>query len=129
MNRKFKILAGVLMVVLVGWSVNACDYYCNSCDDCEAKITAASAGGTICLTQSINNYPGTCINNPENFNNKIFDCQGNTIDGDDSGNDYGIYLYKNPGNTIRNCVINDFAHGIFLDSSFNLSLIAFIFSL
>jgi len=76
----------------------------------------------IKLNSSITNWVGTCINNPLNFTNKIFDCQGNTITGDSLGNDYGIYLYGKllSGNTIKNCIVTGFWMGIHLwDSSNN----------
>ena len=110
MNRKFKILAGFLMLVLLSVSVSACNYYCNNCSDCEAKVNTANEGEIICLEQDIVNYTGTCINSPANFMNKTFDCQGNTIDGDDSGWDYRIYIGNKDGNTIKNCVITDFKY-------------------
>ena len=69
------------------------------------------------LTADITNHTGICINNPANFSNKIFDCQGNTIDGDDSGSDYGIYLNGKSGNMIKNCVVTHFTYGIYLDNT------------
>jgi parallel beta-helix repeat protein len=69
------------------------------------------------LTSDIIDYAGTCIDNPENFTNKTFDCQGHIIKGDDLGADYGIYLNGKTNNTIRNCIITDFAYGILLSSS------------
>jgi len=96
-----------------------CDYYCNNCSDCNAKIIAASAGQAICLNKSITNQVGTCINNSANFNNKIFDCQGHTIDGTKVEDTYGIFLNGKQNNTIKNCVITDFYRGIFLNSSSN----------
>ena len=62
---------------------------------------------------------GTCINNPDNFFNKVFDCKGNTIDQDGSSFGYGIYLYSKGGNIIRNCVINNFDSGIYFGYSSN----------
>jgi parallel beta-helix repeat protein len=71
------------------------------------------------LGQDILDYSGGsyCINDPENFNNKIFDCQGHVIDG--VGGNFGIYLSGKTGNTIRNCIITEFSNGIFLYSSSN----------
>ncbi len=86
---------------------------CSSCLECNAKLNNASCD-IVFLNTSISNQTGTCINNPENFNNKIFDCQGYTIDGDDSEADYGILLNGKNNNVIENCVIHDFAYGIFL---------------
>ncbi|ODS35834.1 hypothetical protein BEH94_05620 [Candidatus Altiarchaeales archaeon WOR_SM1_SCG] len=95
----------------VGFADNYAGCTCNTCDDCEVKLN--DSGCTeVRLTTDINDYGGICINNPANFNNKIFDCQGHTIDGDGSGGDYGIYLDENYGNTIKNCVIQQFQYGI-----------------
>ena len=89
---------------------------CSNCSDCEAALQD-NGYSEVRLTANINNHAGTCIDNPANFSNKTFDCQGHTIDGDDSGSDYGIYLYGKSGNIIKNCVITDFYDGIFLNSS------------
>jgi len=77
----------------------------DACVDCSAALN----DNTNCANQvnyvgtvQISNHTGICINNPANFSNKIFDCQGHTIDGDDSGSDYGIYLYGKSGNIIKN---------------------------
>ncbi len=86
---------------------------CNSCSDCTNKLNSANCS-QVNLTTNIINHSGTCINNPANFNNKIFDCQGYTIDGDDTGADYGIYLNAKTNNTIKNCIITDFERGFFL---------------
>ena len=93
---------------------------CNSCSDCTNALNDNSVcNNEVKLTADIINQSGTCISNPSNFTNKIFDCQGHTIDGDDSGTDYGIYLYEKTGNTIKNCIITDFYYGIYLSSSSN----------
>ncbi|ODS36306.1 MAG: hypothetical protein A7316_10195 [Candidatus Altiarchaeales archaeon WOR_SM1_86-2] len=105
------------MMVLLSGVVSACDHYCNSCDDCEAKITAASTGETICLNQNITNHAETCINDPSGFSNKIFDCLGNTIDGTDGFNTYGIYAENREDLTIKNCVLTDWMSGIRLYNS------------
>ncbi len=67
---------------------------CNSCEDCTNALNDNSnCSSTVKLNQSITNHAGSCIYNPLNWTNKIFDCQGNTIDG--IGNGYGIYLESN----------------------------------
>ncbi|PKM92301.1 MAG: hypothetical protein CVU81_01190, partial [Euryarchaeota archaeon HGW-Euryarchaeota-1] len=93
-------------------------FACVNCSDCTDALND-NALYEVRLTASITNQTGTCIDNPANFINKTFDCQGFTIDGDDDGNDRGIYLEKKKGNTIKNCIITDFYHGIFLYSSSN----------
>ena len=94
----------------------------DACVDCSAALN----DNTNCANQvnyvgtvQISNYTGTCIDNPANFSNKIFDCQGHTIDGDDSDVDYGIFLSGKSGNIIKNCVVTDFFYGIYLNSSSN----------
>jgi len=108
-------LAGILVVVLMIGSVNACNHNCSNCSDCGAKITDASSEETICLNQSILNHSGTCINNPANFTNKTFDCQGHTMEG--TGFDYGIYLENKNNITIKNCNVMNYEYGIYLENS------------
>jgi parallel beta-helix repeat protein len=56
----------------------------------------------------------SCIYNPIGINGKTFDCQGHSITGDRSGNDYGIYLTWAYNFTIKNCQISNFHDGIYL---------------
>ncbi|PKP60107.1 MAG: hypothetical protein CVT88_03890 [Candidatus Altiarchaeales archaeon HGW-Altiarchaeales-1] len=121
------VLAGLFAVVLVflaGGNVFAyapdgggnCE--CDSCGDCtDALNDNMNCIGTVKLNNSINPDSGDCITNPKNFNNKIFDCQGHTIEG--SGDGAGIYLFNKTNNTVRNCIITNFDLGIGLDSSSN----------
>ncbi|MFN3527645.1 MAG: NosD domain-containing protein, partial [Candidatus Altarchaeaceae archaeon] len=102
---------------------NGCN--CSSCEECNYKLSHPSCS-QVNLIADIINHSGTCINNPENFNNKIFDCQGHKIDGTYvwwSYESYGIYLYNKQNNMIRNCIITDFHHGIHLGYSSNNTLI------
>ena len=98
--------------------------YCSNCDDCEERLNDPVCR-EVMLDADITNYAGTCINNPLNFNNKIFDCKGHKIAGDGvvGWNDYGIYLNGKSNNTLRNCIITDFYYGIYLDSSSNNTVI------
>ena len=83
---------------------------CSTCDECEYKLSS-SLYSTVSLTSNITNT-GTCINYPANSSNKIFDCQGYTINGDGTG--YGVLIdYKINNQTIKNCVINNFSEGIY----------------
>jgi len=73
--------------------------------------TNITASGTYVLdTDIINSSTSYCIN--ISANDVILDCQGHTIDGDDSA-DYGIYVYRpfldpDPNNiTIKNCIVSD----------------------
>jgi parallel beta-helix repeat protein len=81
-----------------------------------------ASGDTLQLTNSLTDQIGTCIQFGGK-DNVIFDCLGNTIDGDDSGADDGIWLNDSSGgsnnNTVRNCVVTGFEEGIFLRSSSN----------
>ncbi|MFH1424129.1 MAG: NosD domain-containing protein [archaeon] len=96
-----------------GGCTSACitECTCNSCSDCMNKLSNQSCN-LVKLTTNITNKVGHCIDNPTGFKNKIFDCQGNIIDGDDIGYHYGIYINNKNGNTIKNCVVTDFADGI-----------------
>jgi parallel beta-helix repeat protein len=97
-------------------------YVCENCSDCSNKIAKASSGDTIQLNTSLanQNVSGTCISFGGK-DNLTFDCLGNTIDGDDTDLDYGIWLNQtgdgSNNNTIRNCVVTDFAYGLYLQSS------------
>jgi parallel beta-helix repeat protein len=76
----------------------------------------------VYLDADISNQVGPCINNPANFTDKTFDCQGHTIDGNDADEphpDYGIFLTGKSGNTIKNCTVRDFGMGIVLWNSSN----------
>lgn len=92
-------------------------YKCSSCNDCNNAIANANSGDIIYLNISLNNVVGTCID----FNGKdniIFDCQGNTIDGDGDISGDGIVFSSNSNNnTVRNCNISEFRMGITLDKS------------
>lgn len=94
--------------------------YCSGCGDCEERLN-----DTLCnevkLDTNIINHSGTCIDDPANFENKTFDCLGNTIDGDDNEFPpyFGIYLINKTNNTIKNCIVTDFTWGIFFGNSSN----------
>lgn len=91
---------------------------CSTCAECEAKLSNPDCA-VVTLTADIVNQSGTCINSPANSADKVFDCQYHTIDGDNTGVDYGILLEGRSGNTIRNCIICEFSEGIDLRSSAN----------
>ena len=119
MKKGLLVFLAVLLAVPVAFATT---HYCNSCESCNANITAAAAGDTIALTADITDYPfnytnPVCINSSA-FNNKTFNCQNHLIDGNDSLNGYGFYLVNNSGNTIKNCRIKDVFIGIFLYSGY-----------
>ena len=89
----------------------------DACVDCNSALNDAQCTNVF-LNKSITNYNETCIYDYGNFNNKIFDCKGNTISGNISAEDIsGIYLFEQSGNTIKNCVIQNFYYGINLYSA------------
>ena len=94
---------------------NACSgtITCDSCADCSDKLSGMY--DTVMLTIDITNHAGTCI--IFGASDVVFDGDGHRIDGDDSGTDYGIYMSGKSGNTIKNCVVTDFHHGIYLTDS------------
>ncbi len=115
-------LLALIFVFLIGNAnayTNQGTYFaCDSCSDCSNALNDDTLY-EVKLTANITNFAGICINNPANFNNKTFDCQGYTIDGVDNVNTYGIYLNGKTGNTIKNCIVTDFYYGIYLNSSSN----------
>jgi|GEM_PF-4064566 len=96
-----------------------CDVLLSNCSCIEEALNNNSCS-EVRLTVNITDWAGTCVNNPENFSNKILDCQGHVIDG--SGSEYGIYLSGKENNTIRNCIISGFSDGFLLNSSPNNTL-------
>ena len=97
---------------------------CNSCSDCsDALNNNTNCYAEVRLTTDITGWTGTCVDNPENFSNKIFDCQGHVIDGDRSGIDYGIYLNGKENNTIRNCNVSDYIINLYIRNSTNNTIV------
>jgi parallel beta-helix repeat protein len=100
---------------------------CNSCSDCNTKISSASSGDIIRLNTSITDVVGTCIS-LGGKDNITFDCDGYTISGNGStSTGYGIWLNQSNGgsnnNTIMDCTnVSYFYYGIFLRSSDNNTL-------
>ena len=113
-------IIGIIFLISFG-IVNADTCFCSNCADCMTNLSDASCT-TVKLTTDILNQAGTCINDPANFNNKIFDCQGHTINGTGSIMKYGIYLGSSglkEKNIIKNCVITNFNYSILIYSSNN----------
>lgn len=94
-------------------------YYCVNCSDCENALNN-ECYDKIYLDNDINTGGLSCIDNPQNFSNKTFDCQGNMING--TGNNFGIYLNGKDNNIIRNCMVYNFEYGIYLNFSNNNSV-------
>jgi len=57
---------------------------CSTCEECNIQLNNPTCSIVNLITNNITNYSGTCINSL-NFSNKIFDCKGHIIDGDDNG--------------------------------------------
>jgi len=113
-----------LAMIMGGVYADVCN--CSSCGECNEKLNETSCS-VVNLNASIINQTGSCINNPVNFNNKIFDCQGNAINGngvDEWGTDAGIYLSDKQNNTIKNCIITGFYHGIYIINNSNFNQIS-----
>jgi parallel beta-helix repeat protein len=92
--------------------VNDCN--CSSCDECNYKLN--SSCDLVTLADDIINNSGTCIYDPVNFINKVFDCQGYMING--SGYNF-IYRYNASNISIKNCVIMGFGVGFYFEEGGN----------
>ncbi len=105
-------------------SIGVC--ICDSCNDCTNALNDnINCFSRIKLNQSINQssmVSYTCINNPTNFSNKIFDCQGHVMGSEVLGGK-GIYLNNTQNITIKNCIIKNFGMGIYLFNSSNNAII------
>jgi len=111
-------LLALIFIFLIGnanaYTSQGTYFTCENCSDCNNALNDNTLY-EVRLTANITDFAGTCINNPANFTNKTFDCQGFTIDGDGTKNPidaYGIYLSNRTGNMIKNCNITDFYTGI-----------------
>ncbi|MCA9495521.1 MAG: right-handed parallel beta-helix repeat-containing protein [Nanoarchaeota archaeon] len=72
---------------------------------CNATVPS----GSHTLSTDLNNIDGTCFTLTSNT---LFDCQGNTIDGDNDSNGNGFYALIKDNITIQNCNIKEFNIGI-----------------
>ncbi len=95
---------------------DGCIIDCYSCTDCSSKLDGRYE--TVRLAVNLTDEAGSCI--LITANTLVFDCQGNTIDGDAIGEfDIGIDAVGRTGNTVKNCVISDYTTGIRLENSSN----------
>jgi len=101
--NKSKIIVFSLLAFLLLFSKNVlADTYISSCQELN------QSGETYYLTQDIiNSGISKCIE--ITANNIVFDCQGHTIDGDDSA-DYGIYINQVTNITLQNCNVTDWGN-------------------
>jgi len=93
---------------------------CVNCSDCMAKLNSNCS--VVNLTKNITTT-GSCIDDPANFSNKVFDCRGHSITGDGDIVDYGILINKKDNNKIKNCYLSNFGDGIYIQGSFNSTII------
>ena len=102
-------ITAILAVVLLSNCVYA-DIYCNSCASCTA---AFDSDDTVILKNDIFSS-GSCVL-IDHRDNKIFDCQGNTIVGSGVGGSVGVLLREGSGVELRDCMIRDFDNGVVLE--------------
>jgi len=111
----------VLISVSSAYNVFNNAFYCGgTCADCINALNN-NTYSTVYLNSSLT-FMGTCINDPSNFSNKIFDCQNNTIMGSEIG--YGIYSEGETNITIRYCEIHNFTRGVFISSASDITLLS-----
>ncbi|MFN3528252.1 MAG: hypothetical protein ACK4YO_04040, partial [Candidatus Altarchaeaceae archaeon] len=84
MAQKIYFRQGIFLLAIVlffGFLIGSVNAYtndgagnceCSSCSDCTDALNADECIN-VKLTTDIIDHSGTCINNPANFNNKIFD--------------------------------------------------------
>jgi|GEM_PF-2728401 len=99
-------------------------FNCTDCVDCTNAINDGSRD-VIYLNQSVSNQAGFCIFDPAGFENKTFDCMGNTMGGDDNTDlDAAIGIVNKSNNTITNCKFSDFGAGIYLATGIQDTVVA-----
>ena len=106
----------LIVVVVLLMETSSADINISGC----AELNVA--GETYYLIADIiNSGTSKCIN--ITANNVILDCQGHLVDGVDSFNTYGIYLYRSSSTdtniTVKNCVVTDWDYGIYLSQANN----------
>jgi len=97
------------------------DATCSSCADCSAKLDGTYE--TVKLTTDLLDQTETCIQFGSGY--VEFDCQGHTIDGDETAG-AGVNIadsYALWSATVRNCVVTDFWYGIRLLNAYSCDII------
>lgn len=121
-------LFGILIIsgIANAYTNDGAAFYCGNgyvgnaaCSDC-VNATNNNTYSIIYMNANIAGATGNCIDNPANFSNKIFDCNGSTISA--SGSGIGIYALSKENITIRNCDISEFAYGMRIRSSLNVTI-------
>ena len=114
MKRGYFIIFVFLFLILSFPFIPSTTYECNSCSDCNTKITSAISGDIIKLNTSIINYSSSTCISLSSITNITFDCQDNFIDGTDASASYGIYLSSSNYNSLQNCSVYDFLYGLYV---------------
>jgi hypothetical protein len=113
MSWKAGILAAAFFLMIFAFSANnAAALDLTNCS------ILSTPGGFYNLTQDITNSSNTtCMN--VTADNVTLDCGGRMIDGTDAGSSYGIYMKNRKNITIRNCSMNDWYDGIYMNLTYN----------
>jgi len=107
MKYNILFLLGIAGLVLFVVNVAALETTCSSCEDCSAKLDGDY--DVVRLTVDITDHSGTCIQS--NASNVVMDCDDHTISG--NGTKYGIENEGFDNVSVKNCVVWNFAHGIY----------------
>ena len=117
-------VALLAFIIITSVPVKGAVIECADCADCTGKIASAADGDIIQLNSSLSDVSGTCISFGGK-DNLTFDCLSHAIGGNGSGG-YGIWLNDSDGgsnnNSVRNCLVSGFYHGILLAYSSNNTL-------
>ena len=100
---------GVLAVFLLSGLAQAATIECDSCDDCNSKIAAGVAGDIFLLNASFSTT-SSCIT-INGILDIVFDCQGNTVWGNNDGGIAALYIANTGNVTVRNCNFYGFDGG------------------
>ncbi len=94
---------------------NTCkiDCNCSSYNQCMKKSNNSNCP-IVTLLKDI-----TLYFSPISFNNKTFDCQGHKIIGNGNNDKRNIGIKDMRESVIKNCIINNFTYGIYLNNNFN----------
>ena len=86
--------------------------------DHDARPLYVVGNATMCTISLQNNFSGASRGSVEFISHSQLDCNGSIFDGDNGSTDFGFYLPHTVDNvTIRNCTMQDYGSGLFLDGS------------
>jgi parallel beta-helix repeat protein len=96
----------------------------------DLPYTITQSGKVYCLNASVSTAGTDAVLFSEGVQNSTLNCQGHSMDGDDSEDTYGIYISGTgtDGNTLKNCIISDYFRGVYLqdDRSNTIRNITFV---